>query len=182
MSYPNPAPAGQPARRRARWERYKLTRPFSGQDLAGLWGSIAGVVALALLLGWALDMKGGVVIVAAIPFISSWFDSKRILFQFDAAGVRVDTVVLPWTDVTQFVVAAPSNGEQSLIGARLRDGAALPAGAQLPPPDPAMPAPLYVAVPRHKFDLEKMASKARKYAPPHIQIVVAEPSGERVAS
>ncbi|MFD0412806.1 hypothetical protein [Streptomyces sp. NPDC127108] len=176
MSNPN-----QPARR-GRWERYKVTRPFSPQDLAGLWGAIAGVVLLAVLLGWALDMKGGVVIVAAIPFISSWFDSKRILFQFDAAGVRVGNVLLPWNDVTQFVVATPPNSEEALIGVRLRDGARLPAGAEVPPAHPAVPAPMYVAVQRQKLDLAKMVAKSRKYAPSHIQIVVAEPSGERVAS
>ncbi|MFD3516393.1 hypothetical protein [Streptomyces sp. NPDC058657] len=27
-----------------------------------------------------------------------------------------------------------------------------------------------------------MASKARKYGPPHVQIVLADPSGERIAS
>lgn len=176
MSNPN-----QPARR-GRWERYKVTGPFSPQDLAALWGAIAGVVLLAVLLGWALDMKGGVVIVAAIPFISSWFDSKRILFQFDAAGVRVGNTILPWNDVTQFVVAMPPSGEHSLIGARLRQGATLPVGAEVPPAHPAMPASLYVAVQHQKFDLTKMVNKARKYAPSHIQIVVAEPSGERVAT
>ncbi|WJV45433.1 hypothetical protein [Streptomyces flavofungini] len=175
---PNP---NQPARR-GRWERYKVTGPFSPQDLAGLWGAIAGVVLLAVLLGWALDMKGGVVIVAAIPFISSWFDSKRVLFQFDAAGVRVGTVLLPWNDVTQFVVATPPNSEHALIGVRLREGARLPAGAEVPPAHPAMPAPTYVAVQRQKLDLAKMVAKSRKYAPSHIQIVVTEPSGERVAS
>ncbi|ATL26631.1 hypothetical protein [Streptomyces formicae] len=175
------AQQNQPARR-GRWERYKVTGPFSPQDLAGLWGAIAGVVLLAVLLGWALDMKGGVVIVAAIPFISSWFDSKRILFQFDAAGARVGNVLLPWNDVTQFVVAVPPGSEEVLIGARLRQSATLPAGARVPQAHPDMPAPLYVAVQRHKFDLAKMVTKARKYAPAHVQIIVAEPSGERVAS
>ncbi|WP_327358875.1 hypothetical protein [Streptomyces sp. NBC_01304] len=182
MSYPNSTAGARPARRRGRWERYKVTRPFSGQDLAGLWGAIIGVVALAVLLGWALDMKGGVVIVAAIPFISQWFDSRRILFQFDAAGVRVGNVILPWNGVTQFVVATPQGSEQALIGARLRPGAMLPAGAQVQPQHPAMSAPLYVSVQRHKFELGTMVTKARKYAPAHIQVVVAEPSGERVAS
>ncbi|MFG3256694.1 hypothetical protein [Streptomyces sp. NPDC048172] len=181
MSYPNPGP-GQPTRRRGRWERYKVTRPFSPQDLAGLWGSIVGVVALAAFLGWALDMKGGVVIVAAIPFISSWFDSKRILFQFDASGVRVENVMLPWTDVRQFVVATPPGDAHALIGVRQPQGAQLPEGTRLPAPSPAMPTPLYVAVQRQKFDLDKMVSKARKYAPPHVQVMVAEPTGERVAS
>ncbi|MFJ6699560.1 hypothetical protein ACIQM4_26290 [Streptomyces sp. NPDC091272] len=181
MSLPNPRSGNQPARR-GRWERFKLTRPFSSRDLAGLWGSILGVLALALLLGWALDMKGGVVIVAAIPFISSWFDSRRILFQFDAAGVRVADVLLPWSDVTQFVVANPEGAEQVLIGVRLRQGAVVPAGAGGRPAHPAMPAPLYVSVQRHKFDLAKMLTKARKYAPSHLQVVVAEPTGERVAS
>ncbi len=167
--------------RRGRWERYKVTRPFSPQDLAGLWGSIIGIVLLAVLLGWALDMKGGVVIVAAIPFISQWFDSKRILFQFDAAGVRVGNVLLPWHDVSQFVVATPG-GEHALIGVRLGERSALPPGAEVPPAHPAMPAPLYVAVQSQKFDLDKMLTKARKYAPGHLQIVVAEPTGERVAS
>ncbi|WP_199552151.1 hypothetical protein [Streptomyces sp. N35] len=167
--------------RRGRWERYKVTRPFSPQDLAGLWGSIIGIVALAALLGWALDMKGGVVIVAAIPFISQWFDQKRILFQFDAAGVRIGNVVLPWNDVTQFVVATPAQGD-ALIGVRLQERAMLPAGVAVPPAHPAMPAPLYVAVQSHKFDLNQMLGKARKYAPAHLQIVVAEPTGERVAS
>ncbi|SDJ60094.1 hypothetical protein [Streptomyces indicus] len=167
--------------RRARWERYKVTRPFSGQDLAGLWGAIIGVVALALLLGWALDMKGGAVIVLAIPFISSWFDARRILFQFDAAGVRVGNVLLPWQDVRQFVVATPG-GEHALIGVRVGEHTVLPPGSEIPSAHPAMPAPLYVAVQSQKFDLAKMVSKARKYAPGHLQIVVAEPTGERVAS
>ncbi|MFJ2774169.1 hypothetical protein [Streptomyces sp. NPDC087300] len=180
MSHQNPG-AGTPARR-GRWERYKVTGPFSPQDLAALWGAIVGIVLLAVLLGWALDMKGGVVIVAAIPFISSWFDAKRILFQFDAAGARVGTVLLPWSDVTEFVVATPPNGADVLIGVRLRQSATLPAGAQLPPAHPDMPAPLHVAVQRQKFDLAKMVTKARKYAPAHIRVIVAEPSGERVAS
>lgn len=182
MSYENPTPGAQRTRRTGRWERYRVTHPFSAQDQAGLWGSIAGVVALAVLLGWALDMKGGVVIVAALPFIISWFENRRTAFQFDAAGVRVGAVLLPWNDVTQFVVATPANDENALIGARLRPGAALPAGAVVAPRNPAMPAPLHVSVPRHKFDLTKMLGKARKYAPPHIQIVVAEPSGERIAA
>jgi len=45
-----------------------------------------------------------------------------------------------------------------------------------------MPAPLHVSVHRHRFDLDRMVTKARKYAPTHIQVVVAEPSGERVSS
>ncbi|MEU8893961.1 hypothetical protein [Streptomyces sp. NPDC048442] len=181
MSLPNPRSGNQPARR-GRWERFKVTRPFSPQDLAGLWGSILGVVALALLLGWALDMKGGVVIVAAIPFISSWFDSRRILFQFDAAGVRVADSLLPWNDVTQFVVAKPEGSEHVLIGVRLRQGVTLPAGTGVRPTHPAMPAPLHVAVQRHKFDLDKMLTKACKYAPSYVQVVVAGPAGERLAS
>lgn len=182
MSYENRTPGAQPSRRTGRWERYRVTHPFSAQDQAGLWGAIAGAVALAVLLGWALDMKGGVVIVFAIPFIVSWFEKRRTAFQFDAAGVRVGNVLLPWNDVTQFVVATPPNDQNALIGARLRAGMTLPAGAVVPPQNPAMPAPIHVAVPRHKFDLTKMVHKARKYAPPHIQIVVADPSGERVAA
>ncbi|MFJ9034810.1 hypothetical protein ACIRQP_41630 [Streptomyces sp. NPDC102274] len=178
----NSSPGTQPTRRTGRWERYRVTHPFSAQDQAGLWGSIIGVVALAALLGWALDMKGGVVIVAAVPFIISWFEQRRTAFQFDAAGVRFGNVLLPWTDVTQFVVATPPNARHALIGARLRPGATLPTGAIVPQQNPAMPAPIHVAVQRPKFDLAKMVRKARKYAPPHIQIVVAEPSGERVAA
>lgn len=181
MSYVNPAPGAGPTRRAGRWERYRVTHPFSARDQAALWGSIAGVVALALLLGWALDMKGGVVLVAAAPFIVSWFEKRRTAFQFDAAGARFGEVLLPWTDVTEFVVATPPDGGVALIGARLRPGAALPAGAGAAR-HPAMPAHLHVAVPRARFDLPKMVHKARKYAPAHIRIVVAEPSGERVAS
>ncbi|WP_411119810.1 hypothetical protein [Streptomyces sp. 058-1L] len=182
MSHGNRAPGSQPTRRGARWERYRVAHPFSAQDLAGLWGLIVGVVALALLLGWALEMRGGTVIVLAIPFIISWYEKRRTAFQFDAAGARFGELLLPWPDVTQFVVATVPDGEHTLIGARLRPGAALPPGANGPAPHPAMPAPVHVAVPHAKFDLDKMVRKARKYAPQHIQIVVAEPSGERVAS
>jgi len=173
----NRAPA-----RRGRWERFRVTDPFSPQALAGLVGALAGVVALAMLLGWGLGIRGGIVVVVAMPFIVGWFDGRRTAFQFDAGGVRVGNVILPWADVTQFVVATPDHRPEALLGVRLRGGAALPAGAQVPPPDPAMPAPMYAAVQRSKFDLRKMVDKARKYAPPHVQIVVAEPSGERVAS
>ncbi|MER6237209.1 MULTISPECIES: hypothetical protein [Streptomyces] len=182
MSQGNRIPGTQPTRRGGRWERYRVAHPFSAQDQAGLWGAIVGVVALALLLGWALDMKGGAVIVLATPFIISWFEKRRTAFQFDAAGARFGQVLLPWTDVTQFVVATPPNAPHALIGARLRPGAILPAGATGPSPDPAMPAPIHVAVPRSKFDLAKMVRKAGKYAPPHIEIVVADPSGERAAA
>ncbi|RZS37731.1 hypothetical protein EV193_105289 [Herbihabitans rhizosphaerae] len=177
----NQMPAAQPARRRARWERYRVTNPFSPKALAGLWGSIVAVVALAALLGWALEMRGGTVIVLAIPFIAAWFENQRTVFQFDPAGVRVGNVILPWTDVTQFVVATPPNGPV-LMGARLRPGASLPEGAIVPPPNQAMPAPIHVAVQPQKFDLAKMVAKARKYAPPNVRIVVADPTGERVAS
>lgn len=188
MSYQNPSYPNSPAgaewqpRRGMRWQRYKVTRPASAQDLAGLWGAIAAVVAIALFLGWALDIKGGAVIVFAIPFISSWFDSRRLLFYFNPALVRISNVMLPWSDVTQFVVVTPPHGEHALIGVRLRAGMRLPIGANVPPPDPAMPAPLYVSVQRHKVDVAKMVDKARKYGPPHIQIVVADPSGERTVS
>ncbi|MEU8892253.1 hypothetical protein [Streptomyces sp. NPDC048442] len=179
---PSPTPGGTPTRRTARWERYRITHPFSAKDQAGLWGSIVGVVALAALLGWALDMKGGVVIVFAIPFIVSWFEGRRTAFQFNAAGAQVGGVLLPWAEVTQFVVATPPNSPHTLLGARLRPGATLPAGAALPPQNPAIAAPLHVAVEREKFDLTKMLAKARKYAPSHVQIVVADPSGERIAA
>ncbi|MET9675430.1 hypothetical protein ABZY68_20375 [Streptomyces sp. NPDC006482] len=182
MSHASGTPGARPTRRAGRWERYRVTHPFSAQDQAGLWGAIVGVVALAALLGWALDMKGGVVIVAALPFIVSWFENRRTAFQFDASGARFGTVPVPWADVTQFVVATPADGTQTLIGARLRPGANLPAGAVAPPPHPAMPAPVHVAVPRNRFELAKMVHKARTYAPSHVQIVIAEPSGERVAS
>ncbi|MGP3690917.1 hypothetical protein ACTVZO_40655 [Streptomyces sp. IBSNAI002] len=183
MTFPHPtaAPSARGTTRRARWARYKVTRPFSPHDLAALWGLIIGIVVLAVILGWALDMKGGTVIVLAIPFISSWFDARRILFQFDPAGVRIGNVLLPGADVTQIVVATPANGQHVLIGAQLRPGAAIPAGADVCPHDPAMPAPLHVAVEPAKFDLGKMVAKARKYAPPHIEIVVAEPGGRRTA-
>lgn len=182
MSHASGTSGARPTRRAGRWERYRVTHPFSAQDQAALWGSIVGVVALAALLGWALDMKGGVVIVAALPFIIASFENRRTAFQFDASGARFGAVPVPWADVTQFVVATPADGQRALIGARLRPGAALPAGATAPAQDPAMPAPIHVAVPRAKFDLAKMVQKARKYAPPHVQIVVADASGERVAS
>ncbi|WP_326768265.1 hypothetical protein OG978_30505 [Streptomyces sp. NBC_01591] len=132
MSQVNRAPGAQPTRRSGRWERYRDAHPFSAQDQAGLWGLIVGVVALAVLLGWALDMKGGAVIVAAIPFIISWYEKRRTAFQFDAAGARFGNVLLPWTDFTQFVVATPPDDQQALIGARLRPGATLSAGAMVP--------------------------------------------------
>jgi len=182
MSHGNRAPGTRPTRRGGRWERYRVARPFSAQDLAGLWGLIVGVVALALLLGWALEIRGGTVIVLAIPFIISWYEKRRTAFQFDAAGARFGELLLPWSDVTQFVVATVPGDENALIGARLRPGATLPPGANGPAPHPAMPAPVHVAVDRGKFDLDKMVRKARKYAPQHVRIVVAEPSGERVAS
>lgn len=188
MSYPNspypnsPAGAEWRPRRGMRWQRYKVSRPLTPQDLFGLWGAIAAVVALALFLGWALEMKGGAVIVFAIPLISSWHSTRRILFYFGPPRVQIGNVILPWTDVTQFVVATPPYGEHAFIGVRLRQGMTLPAGSNVPPPNPAVPAPLYVSVPRHQVDVAKMVDKARRYAPPHIQIVVADPSGERVAS
>ncbi len=182
MPQANRAPGAGPTRRGGRWERFRVTHPFSFQDQAALWGSIVGIVAVALLLGWALDMKGGVVIVAATPFVIAWFEKRRTAFQFDAAGARFGTVLLPWNEITEFVVATPSDGPHTLIGARLRSGAALPAGMTVPPQHPAMPAPVHVTVPRAKFDLAKMVHKARKYAPPHIRIVVAEATGERIAT
>ncbi|GAB3429118.1 hypothetical protein [Actinophytocola sediminis] len=178
---PGYAQTAQPTRRRARWERYRVTHPFSAKAQAGLWGSIAGVVALAALLGAAMDVKGGVVIVAAVPFIIAWFEGQRTAFQFDAAGVRIGAVVLPWTDVTQFVVAPP-NGQHALIGVRLRQGAGLPAGVPFPPPHPAMPAPLHVTVLAEKFDLAKMIQKAHKYAPRHVRIVLADAHSEQVVA
>ncbi|MGW6391084.1 hypothetical protein ACWFR1_11380 [Streptomyces sp. NPDC055103] len=181
MSHVSGASGARPTRRGGRWERYRVTHPFSAQDQAALWGSIVGVVALAAFLGWALDMKGGVVIVAALPFIIASFENRRTAFQFDAAGARFGAVPVPWADITQFVVVTPADGQRALIGARLRPGAALPAEATAAA-HPAMPAPIHVAVPRAKFDLAKMVHKARKYAPSHVQIVVADASGERVAS
>ncbi|MHC0429905.1 hypothetical protein ACX6XY_06930 [Streptomyces sp. O3] len=174
-----PQPTAQGAARRTRWARYRVTRPFSPRDLAALCGVITGIVALALVLGWALELRGGKVIVLAIPFVSLWFDARRVLFQFDADGVRVGRALLPWTDVTRLVVAMPPYGEHVLLGADLRPGATVPADADLPAPGPAMPAPLHVAVERRKFDLDKMAAKARKHAPPHIEIVVTGPDDER---
>ncbi|QIP83297.1 hypothetical protein GLX30_03575 [Streptomyces sp. Tu 2975] len=182
MSHVNRAPGTGPTRRGGRWERYRVAHPFSLQDQAALWGSITGVVGLAVLLGWALDMKGGVIIVAAAPFIISWFEKRRTAFQFDAAGARFGEVLLPWPDVTEFVVAVPPDSGDALIGARLRPGASLPTGVPEPARHPAMPAHIHVAVPGTKFDLAKMVRKARKYAPSHIRIVIAEPSGERVAT
>ncbi|MFE5617871.1 hypothetical protein [Streptomyces sp. NPDC056470] len=181
MSNVDRSPGTPPTRRGTRWERFRVTHPFSPADLAGLWGAIIGVVALALLLGWALEMAGGVVIVAALPFIISWFEQRRTAFQFDAAGVRVGNVLLPWTDVTQLAVATPPDDPHALIGVRLRPGAALPPGAVVPPRNPAMPAPIHVAVQRPKFSLSKLVRKARSHAPSHVQIVVVEPSGERAA-
>ncbi|MEU2118088.1 hypothetical protein ABZ567_21150 [Streptomyces sp. NPDC016459] len=181
MSQANGASGASPTRRGGRWERYRVTHPFSARDLALLWGSIAGVLAVALLLGWALDMKGGVVLVAAAPFIVSWFEKRRTAFQFDAAGARFGEVLLPWSDITQFVVSTPPGEEYALIGARLRPGASLPHGAPVPPRNEELPVPIHVAVPRSRFDLTKMARKARTYAPSHVRIVIAEPSGERPA-
>lgn len=166
---------------RWRWERYRVTHPFSPRDQAGLWAAIVGVVALAMLVGWALDTAGSVVIVAAAPAVISWFEKRRTAFQFDAAGALFAGVRLPWSQITQFVVATPQGG-RTLIGARLHPGVSVPAGVNTPPRHPAMPAPVHVAVPSAKFDLAKMVRKARVYAPSHVQIVVAEPSGERVVS
>lgn len=177
MSYPQPASARRPSirRRRARWERYRVTGPFSPGDLVKLWGLMGALVGFAVLCGWALDMKGGTVVVVAAPYVFLWFDARRVLFQFDPGGVRIGNVQLPWTDVTAFVVAAsPALGPRVLIGTRLRDGAFIPAGAEVLPPDPAMPAQLHVAVERRKFHLGKLTAKAQRYAPPHVQIVHAE--------
>ncbi|WP_418959118.1 hypothetical protein [Streptomyces tritici] len=171
----------RPNGRRGRWERYRVTHPFSPKDLAGLWGALLGVVGLAVLLGWALDMKGGVVIVAAMPFIVSWFENRRTAFQFDQSGVRFGEVLLPWTDIAEFVVATPPNDSHALIGARLRPGVSAPAGTGAAP-HPAMPAQVHVAVQREKFHLQKMLTKARTYAPPHIRIMIADRSGERPAT
>ncbi|MFG2773140.1 hypothetical protein [Streptomyces sp. NPDC048350] len=181
MSNVDRSPGTAPTRRRARWERFRVIHPFSPRDLAGLWGAIIGVVALALLLGWGLEVRGGAVIVAALPFIISWFEQRRTAFQFDAAGVRIGNVLLPWSDVSQFAVATPPGDPHALIGVRLRPGAALPPGAVVPPRNPAMPAPIHVAVQRPRFHLTKLIRKAHSYAPSHVQIMIVEPTGERAA-
>ncbi|MFJ2024983.1 hypothetical protein ACIODW_14435 [Streptomyces sp. NPDC087897] len=152
-----------------------MTGPFSPGDLAKLWGLMGALVGFAVLCGWALDMKGGTVVVVAAPYVFLWFDARRVLFQFDPGGVRIGNVQLPWADVTAFVVAdSPALGPQVLIGTRLRDGTVIPAGAEVLPPGPAMPAQLHVAVERRKFHLGKLTAKAQRYAPPHVQIVHAE--------
>ncbi len=176
MPYPQPSPVPGPSapRRRARWERYRVTGPFSPADLAKLWGLMGALVGVALLCGWVLDVKGGTVIVVAAPYVFLWFDARRVLFQFDPSGVRIGNVQLPWADVTAFLVAdSAALGPQVLIGTQLRDGTLIPAGAEVLPPDPAMPAQLHVAVERRKFDLGKLTAKARRYAPAHVQIVDA---------
>ncbi|MFD5648991.1 hypothetical protein [Streptomyces sp. NPDC127039] len=151
-----------------------MTGPFSPADLAKLWGLMAAVVGVALLCGWALDMKGGTVVVLAAPYVFLWFDERRVLFRFDPSGVRIGNVQLPWADVTAFVYAdSPDLGTQVLLGTRLRDGTPVPAGADVRPADPAMPAQLHVAVERRKFDLAKLTAKARRYAPPQVRIVDA---------
>ncbi|MFJ3520652.1 hypothetical protein [Streptomyces sp. NPDC090131] len=173
MTRPQPAPMPPTgtARRRARWERYRVTGPFSPSDLAKLWGLIGALVSVALVLGWALDMKGGTVIVLLVPYVFTWFDARRVLFQFDSSGVRIGNVRLPWTDVTAFVVAeSAALGPQVLIGTQLRDGVVVPAGAEVLPPDASMPAQLHVAVERRKFDLGKLTAKTRRYAPAHVRI------------
>lgn len=179
MQQPGAAPT---TRRRARWERYRVTHPFSAKAQATLWGLVAGVVAVAALAGWALDMKGGVIIVAVIPFIIAWFDGQRTAFQFDVTGVRIGQVQLPWNDVTQFVVAHSPDGRHTLIGVRPRPGAVLPAGVNVPPRHPAIPAPFHVAVQAVKFDMAKMIQKARKYAPQHVRIVAADSHSEQVVA
>jgi hypothetical protein len=179
MRQPGAAPT---TRRRARWERYRVTHPFSVQDQATLWGLVAGVVAVAALAGWALEMKGGVIIVAVIPFIIAWFEGRRTAFQFDVTGVRIGQMLLPWNDVTQFVVVHAPDGQHTLIGVRPRPGAVPPAGVIVPPPHPAIPAPLHVAVQAAKFDLAKMIQKAQKYAPHHVRIVVADSQSEQVVA
>ncbi|MFH8894361.1 hypothetical protein [Streptomyces sp. NPDC017949] len=126
---------------------------------------------VALVLGWALDVRGGTVIVLLVPYVFMWFDARRVLFQFDSSGVRIGNVRLPWTDVTALVVAeSAALGPQVLIGTLLRDGVAVPAGADVPPPDAAMPAQLHVAVERRKFDLGELTAKTRRYAPAHVRI------------
>lgn len=179
MQQPGTAPT---TRRRARWERYRVTHPFSAKAQATLWGLIAGLVAVAAFFGWALDMKGGVIIVAVIPFVIAWFEGQRTAFQFDVAGVRIGQVQLPWNDVTQFVVAHSPDGQLTLIGVRPRPGAVLPAGVNVSPQHPAMPAPFHVAVQAVKFDMTKMIQKARKYAPQHVRIVVADSHSEQVVA
>lgn len=174
MNRPRPAPVPPTgtARRRTRWDRYRVTGPFSPSDLAKLWGLIGALVGVALVLGWALDMKGGTVIVLLAPYVFLWFDARRVLFQFDSSGVRIGNVRLPWTDVTAFVVSeSAALGPQVLIGTRLREGVAVPAGAEVLPPDVSMPAPLHVAVERRKFDLGKLTAKTRRYAPAHVRII-----------
>ncbi|MFD3324324.1 hypothetical protein [Streptomyces sp. NPDC058701] len=168
---PAPVPPAEVARRRTRWDRYRVTGPFSPSDLAKLWGLIGALVGVASLLGWALDVKGGTVIVLLVPYVFMWFDARRVLFQFDSSGVRIGNVRLPWTDVTAFVVAeSAALGPHVLIGARLRDGVAVPAGAEVLPPDVSMPASLHVAVERRKVDLGELTAKTRRYAPAHVRI------------
>ncbi|MFF5973623.1 hypothetical protein ACFY7C_19055 [Streptomyces sp. NPDC012769] len=179
---PTPHSGAAPTRRRGRWERYRVTHPFSPRAQLGLWGAIAGTVALAALLGWALDMKGGVVIVAALPFIVSWFETQRTAFQFDVTGLRIGGLSLPWDAVDRIVVATPPHGTDAVIGVRPRSGVPLPPGVVPQPPHPAVSAPFHVAVPRHKLDLAKMLGKARRYAPERLRIVVADASGERPAT
>ncbi|MET9954848.1 hypothetical protein ABZ135_25330 [Streptomyces sp. NPDC006339] len=176
---PTPPTGAAPGRRRARWERYRITHPFSARAQLGLWGAIAGTVALAALLGRALDMKGGVVIVVALPFIVSWFENQRTAFQFDAGGLRIGALSLPWDAVDRIVVVNPPHEQDAVIGVRPFPGAPLPPGAAPQPRHPAVSAPFHVVVPRHKLDLAKMTAKARRYAPEHVRIVVADASGER---
>ncbi|MEU1231029.1 hypothetical protein [Streptomyces sp. NPDC005828] len=61
MSQAGSPPGARPTRRAGRWERYRLTHPFSVRDQAGPWAGSAGTVGLAVLPGRALDVKGGVV-------------------------------------------------------------------------------------------------------------------------
>jgi hypothetical protein len=70
---------------------------------------------------------------------------------------------IPRAVVTALVVAdSAALGPHVLLGTRLRDGTLMPSGADVPPPDPAMPVQLHVAVERRKFDLGKLTAKARR--------------------
>ncbi|MFB7368833.1 hypothetical protein ACFC0D_03150 [Streptomyces sp. NPDC056222] len=102
----------------------------------------------AVLLGWALDMRGGVVLLAAAPFIVDWYEKRGTACQFDAAAARFGAVPLPRSNVTQFLVPTSPGQEYALIGAELRPNASLPHGAPVLPQSEAMPVSTHVAVPR----------------------------------
>jgi hypothetical protein len=164
-----------------RW-KYQIQMPMA------LWEKLAtiamcaalpvGLMVLSVFIEVRILMFFGIVLA---PICAKAYGATVVTVVMNRVGVKTGSPLVPWGAIAQIVAVDREDGSRVRIGLRLRPGAQLPDG--VPPPEPGLEDPdaddARTFIKARDYKLPELAAAINRFAPPHVQLVVRTPAGER---